>query len=232
MITREDANAIFNLCRVELTGVSDAMLKAQLFEVLDEFFRDTQSWKEYITFAVAPPNPAPTTAIGWVNALTYSIQPTDGQIISLDGVTDQTGSFVGALMPILQGAGQNDPAVQLQVAPNVAQQYIALVTKSVDLPPTRDQLPVAPEWAVRRWRATIKAGMLGALMNQKNKGYSDSKGALYHLSRFRKGITDCRSATLRAYTKGAGSWRFPQSFRTVSQKGGVPVYSTGNDRTG
>ena len=232
MLSRDDVNQLLNLCRVELTGASDAGLKAELYDVLDEFLRDTSCWKEYIPFAVTPPSPAPTTQLGWINALTYPIKPVEGQIISLDGVADQTGAFVAALLPVADGAGQNDPAVQLRHAPNSAQQYVAIVTKTVVLPINREQIPNAPEWLLRRWHKAIKSGLLGAMMNQKNKGYSDPKGAAYHLARFRKGITECRSLTLRANTKGASAWRFPQSFRSISQKGGIPVYGNGNDWTG
>ena len=235
MLNASDLVTVMNQCRVELTGVSDAQLKSTMFEVLDEFFRDTMSWQEEIVINVAPPAAQPTTPQGWQQALSYPITPVDGQIIALDGVTNTNGSFVGATMPMTgtaatQGDGNSTGAVVLlQSPPNQAQQYTVYVSKTVALPLTRDGYPIAPSWVLSKWHLAVKVGILGNLMNQKNKSYSDSKGALYNLTKFRQFIQNVRSAALRANTKGATAWRFPQSFRSTSQKGGVPVYGIGND---
>jgi hypothetical protein len=225
MLLNADVNVTLNQARVELTGVSDAGLKAALFEVLDEIFRDSRCWHEEITINVAPPATQPTTPVAVAQALTYPLAVTEGQIIALKGVRNANGSFVAAVMPKV---GE----LRLQCAPNQAQQYFVVVDKTVSLPLTRDNLPIAPDWILQKWHLVVKAGLLGTMMNQKNKSYSDSKGAAYWLSKFRGGIQEIRSATLRANTDGAGVWRFPQSFQSRSQKGGVPVYSTGNDWSG
>lgn len=213
MLSNADVNVILNQARVELTGVSDAGLKAALFEVLDEFFRDTRSWKEQITVGVAPPATQPTTPAAWRQALSYPLAVSEGQIISLDGVLDSNGSGVAATMPDVE-------TMLLQRQPNAVTQYFACVAKTVSLPLTKDNLPIAPEWVLQKWHLVVKAGLLGSLMNQKNKSYSDGKGALYWLAKFRGGIQSVRSATLRANTPGATAWRFPQSFAARTQRGG------------
>jgi hypothetical protein len=234
MLNPNDVNTVFNQCRVELTGVSEALLKSALFETLDEFFRDSSCWKEELTVNVAPPSPQPTTPQGWEQALSYPISPTEGQIIALDGVCNSNGSFVAATLPMsgtaASGLGGADAVLLLQGAPSQAQQYTVYVTKTVALPLTRDGLPAAPAWVLQKWHLAVKSGILGMLKNQKNKSYSDATGAKYNLSKFRQYVANVRSATLRANTRGASAWRFPQSFRSLSQKGGVPSYSTGNER--
>jgi hypothetical protein len=226
MLDKNDLITVMNECRVELVGVSDAQLKSTMYEVMDEFFRDTMSWKEQIIFNVAPPATQPATDQQLVTALSYPIAPAEGQIIQLDGVINNNGGgFVAALMP--------DPGtIQLSSLPNQAAQYVACVSKNVSLPLTRDGFPIAPSWMLQKWHLAIKAGILGNLMNQKNKSFSNTPGAEYWLKKFRQFIQNVRSATLRANTQGAGAWRFPQAFRSYSQKGGVPVYSTGNERSG
>lgn len=212
MLRPEDINTVMNQARVELTGVSDAGLKSKMYEVMDEFFRDTSSWREQITFTVYGNG-----------TLTYPIAPTEGQIIRLDKVTDSGGNFIPALM-------EDIPTVQLQHAPNQTQQYTATVILNVCLPLTRDGFPIAPEWVLQKWHLAIKHGMLGAFKNENNKSYSDAKGALYNLGKFRQMIANVRSAVLRANTAGAQAWRFPQAFRANTQKGGVPPIS-GGERT-
>lgn len=211
MILKADLDQMLNQLRVELIGASDAQIKARLFDTLHEFFNDSSSWKERIEMPVVP-----TTR-------TYAIAPVEGQILRLDGVVDNQDGFISALMPDVG-------SVLLKYPPNVAQTYFAVVTKSVSLPTTREQIPIAPDWVLKQWHIAIKEGMLGNMMNEKNKSYSDPKGALYHLSRFRKGITDARVSTLRGNTVGAQAWRYPQQFRGNTQKGGVPGFA-GTDRT-
>lgn len=211
MLAPNDIVVVMNQARVELTGVSDAALKSAMYEVMDEFFRDTSSWKEDIDFVVNS------------SATSYDVAPAEGQIIRLDIVVDADGNFIPALM-------QDIPTVLLAHAPNSTVTYTARVTKNVCLPMTRDGYPIAPEWVLQKWHLAIKEGMLGTLKNQNNKSYSDPKGALYHLSKFRQMISNVRSAVLRANTANAQAWRFPQSFRANSQKGGVPPMS-GGERT-
>lgn len=211
MLNHNDINTVMNQCRVELTGVSDAGLKAKMYEVMDEFFRDTSSWREQVPFNVIP------------TALTYDIVPSDGQIIRLDKVTDADGNFVPALM-------ENIPTVQLQHAPNQPLTYTATAVKNVVLPLTKDGFPMAPEWVLQKWHLAIKFGMIGALKNENNKSYSDKAGAAYNIGKFRQFVANVRSAVLRANTAGAQAWRFPQSFRATTQKGGVPPMS-GGERT-
>lgn len=225
MFDPNDLRTVMDQCRVELTGVSDAMLKSMMYEVMDEIFRDTNSWKEAVPFNVAPPAQQPNTPQLLDRAVSYPIAVSEGQIIRLDGVINTNRSFIGALMPEVG-------TVRLTHIPNFAQQYTAFVTKNIVLPLTRDGYPIGPEWLLKKWHLMVKHGIVGNLMNQKNKSYSDSKGALYNLQKYRQMIANLRSAVLRANTEGAAAWRFPQNFRSISQKGGVPVYATGNDWSG
>jgi hypothetical protein len=154
----------------------------------------------------------------------YHLQPVEGQIIRLSGVCDINGSFIPALMRDMEANH-----IRLRNAPNTAQQLFARVVKNVSLP-THKGLPLAPEWVLQKWHLGIKHGIIGQLMKEQNKSYSDPKGALYNLSQFRRYINEARAQALRANTEGASSWRFPQSFRANSQQGGVPTLGTGNDR--
>lgn len=211
MLNASDINVVMNQARVELTGASDAGLKAKMYEVMEEFFRDTSSWREQIPFNVI------------TSALTYDIVPSEGQIIRLERVVNSGGYGVPALM-------EDIPTVQLQYAPNQPDTYTATVIKNVCLPLTKDGFPIAPEWVLQKWHLAIKHGMIGMLKNENNKSYSDKPGAVYNLAKFRQMIANVRSATLRANTTGAQAWRFPQTFRATTQKGGVPPIS-GGERT-
>ncbi len=211
MLAKADIEQLMNQCRVELLGSSDAQLRARMFDVMTEFFNDSSAWTEVIELAVIPSERA------------YDIAPTEGQIIRLAGSVDVNGCFMPAIMPEIGRIVFRSP-------PNTAQTWYVKVVKNVALPTTKDQYPIAPDWTLKQWHTAIKEGMLGNMMNEKNKSYSDPKGAQYHLARFRKGITDARVSTLRANTEGTQAWRFPQSFRANTQQGGVPSFG-GNERS-
>ncbi len=212
MLLDQDVRQLVNQCFVELTGASEAGVKAKMFEVMTEFFNDSSCWRECIPFNAVP------------DKTVYHLQPVEGQIIRLSGVSDVNNTFYPALM-----ADMSANHITLRHAPNTAQQLFAKVVKNVSLP-THKGIPIAPDWVLQKWHLGIKHGIVGQLMNEQNKSYSDKKGALYNLSQFRRYINEARAQSLRANTEGAAAWRFPQTFRANTQQGGVPTLGTGNDR--
>lgn len=211
MMNPSDVNVVMNQARVELTGVSDASLKAQFYEVLDEFFRDTSSWRTQVQFTAIP------------NTLAYNLVVDEGRIMRLDNVVDLNGSFIPALMADI-------PTVTLKHSPNTSQVYTATVIQNISLPLDGKGFPVAPDWLLQQWHLAIKHGIIGGLKTQNNKSFSDAPGGRYNLQKFRQMIGNVRSAVLRANTAGAQAWLFPQSFRTGTQRGGVPTFG-GSERT-
>lgn len=211
MLSKMDTERLMREVQVELIGASEAHIKAKSFDVMMEFFTDSSWWEECI--------PLPVIA----GTQVYQIAPTEGQILRLRVVNDINGYFQPALMPRI---GE----IVLRNAPNISQTFYVTVVKTVTSPTLRDGWPIAPQEAGTEWYLAIKEGLLGNLMNEKDKSYSDSKGALYHLTKFRKGIVDARVARLRANTVGAQAWRFPQQFRANTQQGGVPTIGSGNEK--
>ncbi len=211
MLNKADTDRLMREVQVELIGAAELHIKAKAFDVMTEFFYDSGWWTEAISVPVL------------AGTQNYPIAPTEGQITRLFMVVDAGGFFQPALLPDIG-------TITLKYTPNVSQTYTAVVVKNVLAPTAKDGWPIAPAQALQEFYLAMKEGMLGGLMNEKNKSYSDPKGALYHLSRFRKGIVDARIAVLRANTNGAQAWRFPQAFRANTQQGGVPSFA-GNERT-
>ncbi len=214
MLQQMDVDNLMNQLRVELLGSSDALLASQMYQVMTEFFNDSSFWTECVPIAALP------------NTTSYSVTPTEGQIIRLNGVVhitrDSTNNingayFVPCLMPEVG-------TVSAQHAPANPESWLADVVLNVSLPTLRGGVPIAPEYTLKQWFLAIKEGILGNMMNQKDKSWSDAKGALYHLSKFRRYINEARSIKLRANTVGASAWRFPQGYRANSQRGGVPSF--------
>lgn len=225
MIQQQDWDQLMNQARVKLTGASDKGLFAEFYDVVTEFLNDTSLWTHHVTVPYTP------------NILVFPLFVPEGQIIRLEGVVDwgpnvpdltiqppNGTSFVPALMP-------HQGTLRVKNAFNTSGYMLASVTCNTVLPTDKQMMPEAPSWLLPMYHVDLLDGLLGKMMTQVNKSYSNAKQGEYHLRRFRVGIGKGRSAKLRANTNGASAWRFPQQFRATSQQSGVPAIGSANERS-
>lgn len=202
-IAKQDWDRFIKQALVRLPGASVAAIKGELFDVLNEFFGNSNAWLEDISITIMP------------NTTEYNVTPADGgQIIRLMSVLDQNRMPVAATMATFG-------TIVLAYSVNQTTTYTATVSKNVTLPNSKDNIPVAPDWTFSVYGTNILDGLLGRMMGQSGKTYSDAKKSLFHLSKFNSGTNQVRIAVMRRNTLGATAWVFPQNFRTRSQRGGV-----------
>ena len=201
----QDINHVLNQARVKLPGSSDAALKAELYDVFQEFFSDSSTWTENIQVNVLP------------NTQDYAMVPAEGgQIIRLAGVVD------AQLLP--HPANMPDFGVlhlgRIYASPVV---LTATVIKNTTFPVDKQSIPDVPDWSLSVYGVTILDGLLARMMAQPQKTYTNESLSVYHAKKFNDGIAMARVAKLRRNTIGTQSWSYPQSFRTRNQRGGVSV---------
>jgi hypothetical protein len=205
-LDRHTFDMLMNQARIKLPGSSDSGIKLELYDVMKEFLADSHAWTEDITFTAAP------------NVLLYTLLPQfGGQIISLVGVWDDKFIPIPAFMPDF---GTIRIVNQASTTPNQPL-WTARVVKNITLPTTKDDVPVGPDWLLTVYSVHILDGLLGKMMGQQAKSFSNDKMAAYHLKRFRTGIQIARTAALRQNTTGAQEWAFPRGWTTSTQRGGV-----------
>jgi hypothetical protein len=191
--------------QIKLTGASESGIKAELYDVLKEFFGDSSCWQEDIPFLPV------------ADQSEYLLAPAfEGQIIRLIGTWDDNGSPQDAFMRefgtlVLVNAPQSDATAN----------FTACVVKTVTLPITKEALPIAPDWTLRVYSVHILDGLIGKMMGQQQKTYSNNTLSAYHLKRFRTGIQIAKVAAERANLKGAQNWSYPRGWSSKSQRGGV-----------
>lgn len=214
-IQKQDVDRFMGQCRTRLAGSSDAGIKAELFEVLDEFCDDSTSWQEQILLsALAGTSTAPNTV--------YDLVPQQGgTIIRLLAVFDPNQIPVPAFLPT--GAQNNLEVGQLNLVNPVSapQVLTVLVGKTVLLPTQKDEIPDFDQTLFRRYMRTMIDGVLGKMMGHANKSYSNAGGSTYHLTKFNAGKSMARVQTQRQNAFGAQAWSYPQNFRSHGQRGGV-----------
>lgn len=190
---------------IKAPGASTGGVKAELYDVLKEFLSDGATWREAIQFQAT------------ANTDEYTLVPLqEGQIIRLLGVWDDKNVPVPAVM-------EEFGTIKLIHAPanTPAAKWAARVEKTVTPPITKDGLPIAPAWVLGVYSITILDGILGKMMAQPDKSYSNQTLSGYHLRRFRTGIQVARTAQNRANLKGGQSWSYPRNGVSGSQRGGV-----------
>jgi len=188
-----------------LTGASDASVKAQFFDVLREFFDNSNAWLETINFVVVS------------NSLDYPLTPISGRILRLAGVVDQNNVQQNAVMAI--------PGIVHFLYPYTnTQPMTAMVVKNVDKP-LECFPPDFPDWFLPAYGLGVQDGILGKMMAQPGNSWSDRATAMYHLQRFRDSMMHARVATRLANKVGGQAWAYPQQYRTTSQRGGVSTFN-------
>jgi hypothetical protein len=190
---------------VTLPGASDALLRVQLFDTLEEFFDGSNCWLESIRFTVVP------------DMLDYKLYPVSGRIIRLDNVIDQNNVAQSAIMPEIA-------TVRFQYPYSNVQPMVANVIKNVT-DPLSCFPPHIPDWILPVHGLKILHGLIGNMMLQPGQSYSNPPLANFHLAKFSDGISGAYVSSSKMNTVAAQPWAFPQQFRVSGQRGGVSTFN-------
>jgi hypothetical protein len=214
----DEVEDFLDQCRVKLTGASDAGIKQELFHTLKEFFSNSRCWIENSHINVI------------ANTQKYLLTPDDGgQIIGLVGVWDGWRVPVPASMEHFGELHVHMPVQITTIIPTTpgphplsqTNPWLVRWTENVVRPTDRDSIAICPDWTLRVYGEHILDGVLGRMMSQSNKSYSDATNGAYHLRRFIQGTTMARTAANRANIQGAQNWRYPLYAVPGTQRGGV-----------
>lgn len=197
-----DMNRLMDHARIRLPGALDAAIQMELFSALREFFGGSNCWYEDIDFTALPTD---SEYYADPDAYTYDLAPTDGTITRVLFVRDDQGRPISATMPI-------PGTLVLGYAPDVAKTYTARVALTVVDPVTREGYPSFPDWVLTKYGTEILDGVLGRMMSQLAKPYSNPTLALAHLRKFKQGVNKARVEAKTGNVYRAQDWRFPQSF--------------------
>ena len=202
----DSINRLMDQARMHLPGALDGFIKTELFSVLDTFFKDTNLWFEDLTFTA---NPTSNTYLQAPADYTYTLTPTSGQIVRLLTAWDGNEKKIGAAMP---QPGQ----IIIQYPPATSSTFGARVALTVVDPLDADGYPVFPEWVLQRHGDVVLDGLLGYMMAQHAKPYSNPQLASVRLRKFRSGVSVARNSAKQQNVYGGQTWRFPQTFNRFS----------------
>jgi len=190
--------------RISLPGSLDDAILLEFFNVMDQFFRESSIWTEGIPFTAYPHEPLGTV---------YYIEPESvSTIVRLISVSNVNGFAQRCLMSVPgEITFMYSPPSQ---EPDVDYTYTAEVALSITDPVQRDGYPEFPQWMLEKYHTGILSGLIGRMMAQPAKPYSNLQLAQAHMAAFRKTISVAGTESLHRNVNNAQAWVFPRSFST------------------
>lgn len=218
MTITASSTRLMNAIRPLLPGALDSQIQAVMFDIMDEFFQFTNVWQETI----------PVEAV--VNQQEYDIAPVGvSDIVRLMYVwvhddpqanADDNKVFRRPIAADMRIPGLLRIIMPVTSLPFDDFMFHAVVSLKCKDPADKDGFPIIPQWILDKYRRDFVDGIVGQLMAQPAKTYSNQTMAVYHKRRWRNAMTGCRIEVNRWNTYGAQAWRYPQQYRTTPRHGG------------
>jgi hypothetical protein len=195
---------IFQDVRKDIPSVADAVLRQELFRVLDDFTQTTNIWQEDVPFDVVPTN------------LTYPLTIAKGKANRLLLVYDKA-----AVQPYWAASGitmRVPGTIQLWRPPAQAGTWSAVVAKRTAEPLAANNYPDIDDWIVDKYADCIGRGILARLQIEPNKPYSNPMLSQMNQRAYIDGRSLARANDGHFNVHNMQSWRFPQGWGTVQRK--------------
>lgn len=209
-MSNADVLRLVTNAQIRLPGATVSTVQQELFMVADEFFKESNVWREDIEFSV-PANDPPGTV--------YEVTPTGNTIIDkLMWMRNADGG--GRVFGQMSVPGE----ITLNTYPSSPANYIATVALTVSDPTQRDGYVSFPDWVLNKYRGVFLNGILAKMMSQSAKPYTNTQLSVYYIKLFNSGKAAARVDAQRANVFKAQAWKFP-SFGGKSQRrlgGGFP----------
>lgn len=202
-MSNADVLRLVTNAQIRLPGATVSTVQQELFMVADEFFKESNVWREGIEFSV-PANDPPGTV--------YEVTPTGNVVIDkLMWMRNTDGG--GRIFGQMSVPGE----ITLASYPSSPARYIATVALTVSDPTQRDGYVSFPDWVLAKYRGVFLNGLLGKMMSQPAKPYTNTQLSVYYIKLFNSGKSAARIDAQRANVFRAQAWNFP-SFGGRSQR--------------
>jgi len=202
-MSNADVLRLVTNAQIRLPGATVSTVQQELFMVADEFFKESNVWREDIEFSVPANDPQGTV---------YEVTPTGNVVIDkLMWMRNTDGG--GRIFGQMSVPGE----ITLASYPSSPARYIATVALTVSDPTQRDGYVSFPDWVLAKYRGVFLNGLLGKMMSQPAKPYTNTQLSVYYIKLFNSGKSAARVDAQRANVFRAQAWNFP-SFGGRSQR--------------
>ena len=194
---------IFADVRKDLPSVVDAIVRQEVYRVLDDFTQYSNVWQQEVNLNIVK------------DTQTYDItsQITQGKANRLMHVWDPASQSSNWPM---SGIMMRVPGIITTYrAPGSNGSWKAIIAKrTTDPVDPATNYPVIDEWILDRYSDTIGRGILARLMIEPQKPYSNPMLAQVNQRAYIAGRSLARANDGKANVYNAQAWRFPQNWAT------------------
>lgn len=198
MADSADVTRLLNNARVRLPGALDAAIRWEFYEAVNEFLQESNLWQQDISLAVTSSTATYTLGSPPVTPCAihrlWSIKGSDG--LQRTGTMQVPGTLV------------------LDATPQQADTYTVTVVTTVESPTDGDANPQFPAWIMTKYGNDLTGGVIGRMMTQVAKPYSNPTMAVYYLKRFQSAMSKASVESRHQNIFGGQRWRFPMGFQT------------------
>jgi hypothetical protein len=211
---------IFADIRKDVPSVPDAVLRQELFRVMDDFTQTTNIWQEHVVVRITPPTMtyAFTTHDGKPNRLLtvyeakYEVNPLIEPPATPQLVPPNRYWPGGRVTMRVPGV------IQLWNQPSFETDWAVVVAKRTSEPLGAENYPIIDDWIVDKYADTIGRGVLARLQLEPQKPYSNPMLASANQRAYYSGRSLARANDGHANVYGAQNWIYPQAWATVARK--------------
>ncbi len=190
-----DLTRFFDTLRIRLPGALDGVIYLEMTNAIEEFCTGSNSYQEDI----------PLTTVNGVSDYAISSADTGMDVFRLAFIYDTEQIPVDGYMP-------TPGIVRLSVTPTSSGKVYACSCALSPKEITSGNYPVMPDWWWGQYQPNILDGVLGKMMSQPAKPYSNLQLARYHAKRFTQGINQAKTQTQHGNNFRGQNWRFPGGF--------------------
>ena len=214
---------VFSDVRKDLPSVPDAVVRQEIFRVLDDFTQHTNIWQENVPIQIVPQvyRYSFTTVTGKPNRLMFCYVDPGLPYAAPDTLPPTAPPEIpqtGLYWP-MRGISMRIPGVLLLPrVPDTAANWIAVVAKRTAEPLSVDSYPVIDDWIVDKYADTLGRGILARLQIEPQKPYSNPMLAAANQKAYISGRSLARVNDGHANVYDAQNWMYPQGWSTVTRK--------------
>ena len=196
---------IFDTARLRLPGATDGVMQLEFMNVVQDFCVATSAWQDATDVKLEP------------NVTLYDLVPPDAngdikRIVDVENKDPQAPRFTASVWMPVPGV------MQISYLPQAEQDVIVWVALQPNELGCKQGLPSVPDWFWTDYTQTLQDGLIGNMLVQPAKPYSNPAMGQFYLKRFVSGKSTARIQVDNGRRMGAQHWRYPQGFAVRRRK--------------
>ena len=196
---------IFDTARLRLPGATDGVMQLEFQNVMQDFCVTTNAWVDGTDVQLRP-------GINLYDLVPPNASGTIKRIMYVEDADPQAPHWAASAWMPLPGV------MQVDFIPTAEQNLIVYVALQPSEHGCNQNFPDVPDWFWTDYTRPLQDGLIGNMMVQPAKPYSNPQMGQFYLKRFNSGMSTVRIQADNGRRYGGQHWAFPQGFAVKRRK--------------